>query len=58
LSLDGLWETHDKIRRPGSFDETLEVIPYIRNAGIDVAVMFTVSRWNYKELPELQGVDA
>lgn len=56
LSLDGLRETHDKIRRPGSFDETLAVIPYIRKAGIDVAVMFTVSRWNYKELPEVIDV--
>lgn len=56
LSLDGLRKTHDRIRRPGSFDETLAVIPYIQKAGIDVAVMFTVSRWNYKELPELIDV--
>ena len=47
LSLDGLRETHDRIRRPGSFDETLSVIPLLRDAGIDVAVMATVSRWNY-----------
>ena len=46
LSLDGLRETHDRIRRPGSFDETLAVIPLLRDAGIDVAVMTTVSRWN------------
>lgn len=56
LSLDGLKETHDRIRRPGSFDETLAVIPYLREAGIDVAVMTTVSRWNYKEIPELVDV--
>jgi len=56
LSLDGLKETHDKIRRPGSFDETLAVIPYLRSAGIDVAVMTTVSRWNYKEVPALVDV--
>ena len=56
LSLDGLRETHDKIRRSGSFDETLAVIPYIRKAGINVAVMCTVSKWNYKELPELIDV--
>lgn len=56
LSLDGLRETHDRIRRPGSYDETLAVIPYLRGAGIDVAVMTTVSRWNYKEIPELVDV--
>lgn len=56
LSLDGLRETHDRIRRPGSFEETLEVIPYLKKAGIDVAVMCTISRWNYKELPELIDV--
>jgi radical SAM protein with 4Fe4S-binding SPASM domain len=53
LSLDGLRQTHDQIRRPVSFDESLAVIPYLRNAGIDVAVMTTVSRWNYKEVPTL-----
>jgi len=56
LSLDGLRETHDRIRQPGSFDETLAVIPLLRNAGIDVAVMATVSRWNHMEIPELVDV--
>lgn len=56
LSLDGLKETHDRIRRPGSFDETLAVIPLLRDAGIDVAIMTTVSRWNYKEIPALVDV--
>ena len=56
LSLDGLRETHDRIRRPGSFDETLAVIPYLRDAGIDVAVMATVSKWNVGEIPALVDV--
>ncbi|QAT50281.1 radical SAM/SPASM domain protein, ACGX system [Caproiciproducens sp. NJN-50] len=56
LSLDGLRETHDRIRRPGSYDETLAVVPILRNAGIDVAVMATVSRWNSKEIPDLVDV--
>ena len=56
LSLDGLRKTHDRIRRPGSFDKTLSVIPLLRNAGIDVAIMATVSRWNYKEIGELVDV--
>ncbi|MEY8356011.1 radical SAM/SPASM domain protein, ACGX system [Lachnospiraceae bacterium 54-53] len=56
VSLDGLSETHDRIRRPGSFDETLSVIPMLQKAGIDVAIMATVSRWNYKEIPALVDV--
>jgi MoaA/NifB/PqqE/SkfB family radical SAM enzyme len=55
-SLDGLRETHDRIRRPGSFDETLAVTPMLQKAGIDVAIMATVSRWNYKEIPALVDV--
>jgi MoaA/NifB/PqqE/SkfB family radical SAM enzyme len=34
LSIDGLRDTHDSIRKPGSFDTTLARIPCIRNAGI------------------------
>jgi radical SAM/SPASM domain protein of ACGX system len=56
LSLDGLRETHDRIRRPGSYDETLAAVPILRNAGIDVAIMATVSRWNCKEIPYLVDV--
>lgn len=56
LSLDGLEETHDKIRRKGSFKETLDAIPLLKDAGITVAIMSTVSRWNYKEIPSLIDV--
>ncbi|MBQ8971558.1 MAG: radical SAM/SPASM domain protein, ACGX system [Clostridia bacterium] len=53
LSLDGLRETHDLIRQPGSYDATMATIPILREAGIDVAIMATVSRWNYREIPKL-----
>lgn len=56
LSLDGLRETHDYIRQKGSYDETLKVIPLLRSAGIDVAVMATVSNLNYQEIPELVDI--
>lgn len=56
LSLDGLEATHDRIRRPGSFRETLAAIPCLQQAGITVAIMATVSRWNYLEMPELIDV--
>lgn len=56
LSLDGLEATHDRIRRPGSYRETLAAIPLLQQAGIDVAVMATVSRWNCREIPALVDV--
>ena len=44
MSLDGLKETHDYIRKPGSFDTTLEKIKCINKAGIKSVIMTTVSR--------------
>ena len=55
-SPDGLRETHDRIRRPGSYDETLAAIPLLRRAGIHVALMATVSKWNVQEIPALVDV--
>ena len=56
LSLDGLEVTHDRIRRPGSFRETIEAIPCLQRAGMTVAIMATVSKWNYRKMPELIDV--
>ena len=53
LSIDGLLQTHDMIRRPGSFKSTLDAIPIIRNAGISCAVMTTVSKTNIHEIPAI-----
>ncbi len=43
LSIDGLWETHDAIRKSGSFDTTIKKIRCIRDADIRCAIMTTVS---------------
>ena len=51
LSLDGLRETHDWFRKPGSFDITLEKIGCINRAGIRSVVMTTVSGTNIDEVP-------
>ena len=51
LSIDGLKETHDAIRMPGSFDTTLQKIACLRNAGIRCAIMTTVSGTNVHEIP-------
>jgi len=53
MSIDGLKKTHDYIRRPGSFDATLEKIPVIREAGIHSTIMTTISKTNIEEIPEL-----
>ena len=53
LSLDGMRETHDWFRKPGSFDTTLEKIACINRAGIRSVVMTTVSGANIKEVPDI-----
>lgn len=53
LSIDGMRETHDWFRKPGSFECTLEKIECINRAGIRSAVMTTVSGMNIKEIPDI-----
>ena len=53
LSLDGLEQTHDFFRKPGSFKETLRAVGCLQRAGIWVAIMNTVSSKNAHELPAL-----
>lgn len=53
LSLDGMRETHDWFRKPGSFDITLEKIGCIKRAGIRAVIMTTVSGTNIDEIPDI-----
>jgi len=53
LSLDGLRETHDWFRKPGSYDCTLEKIPMLNRAGIRSVIMTTVSETNRAEVPAI-----
>ena len=53
LSLDGMRETHDWFRKPGSFDCTLAKISCIKKAGIRSVIMTTVSGANIKEIPAI-----
>jgi radical SAM/SPASM domain protein of ACGX system len=53
LSIDGMRQTHDAIRKPGSFDATLQAIDTIRRAGIHCAIMTTVSGTNIHEMPDI-----
>lgn len=53
LSLDGLKETHDYFRKPGSFDITLEKIKVLQDAGVRASIMTTVSKTNISEITEI-----
>lgn len=53
MSLDGMRETHDWFRKPGSFDLTLEKVACINRAGIKSVIMSTVSKTNMREIPDI-----
>lgn len=53
VSLDGLRETHDKIRGKGSFELAIRGIRELKAQGIFVTTAFTAQRKNYKELGRL-----
>lgn len=53
VSIDGLRETHDYLRKPGSFDATWACLPLLHKAGIDSSIMVTVSHLNIKEVPDI-----
>lgn len=53
MSIDGMRETHDYFRKPGSFDCTIEKIKCIRDAGIKCAIMSTVSGSNIGEMEDI-----
>ena len=56
LSLDGLKDTHDYFRKPGSFDITLDKIKTLQDAGVRASIMTTVSKTNLDEIPDLIDV--
>jgi radical SAM/SPASM domain protein of ACGX system len=51
MSIDGLRQTHDWFRKPGSYDITLEKVGCINRAGIRSVIMTTVSKDNRLEVP-------
>ena len=53
LSIDGMRQTHDWFRKPGSFDCTLEKIACIKKAGMRAVIMTTVSGTNISEVPDI-----
>jgi MoaA/NifB/PqqE/SkfB family radical SAM enzyme len=54
ISLDGIPETHDKIRgRKGVFNETMEKIKEAVSEGVPLSVSFTAQDENYPQIEEL-----
>ena len=53
LSIDGMRTTHDMIRKPGSFDTTIEKIGVLRRNGVEASIMTTVSGTNKDELLDI-----
>jgi radical SAM protein with 4Fe4S-binding SPASM domain len=55
LSLDGLEDTHDKIRgKPGTFNNVMEAARILRENNLETTFITTVSKLNYHELPSLR----
>ena len=53
ISLDGATsQSHDWLRRPGSFDAALKAIECLKKAGVDYAVAFSPTRKNIGELEQ------
>jgi radical SAM/SPASM domain protein of ACGX system len=56
MSLDGLEKTHDGLRKPGSWKATMDALAILKRNGMRTIIMSTVSKLNYKEIPDLVGI--
>jgi len=56
ISLDGMKESHEKIRGKGTFEKVIQAIELLREKGIQTTVITTVSKINFKDLPEMKNL--
>jgi len=56
ISLDGLCETHDFIRKKGSFDRIMAALDLTRKKNITAGVITTVTKKNITELRDLREI--
>jgi radical SAM protein with 4Fe4S-binding SPASM domain len=54
ISLDGLKKSHEKIRGKNTFEKTLKAIELLRERKIQTTVITTVSKINFKDLPQMK----
>lgn len=56
ISLDGLQETHDHIRQPGSYKRVISGLKKMHKRGIHSGVITTVTKDNVHELPRIRDI--
>jgi sulfatase maturation enzyme AslB (radical SAM superfamily) len=56
VSIDGLEETHNKIRGMGTYQKSFNNIKTLLNNDINVSVMFTSNNLNYKEFNDVYNI--
>lgn len=56
ISIDGIEQMHDTIRGKGTFGACIEAIELLREKGIGVTVITTVSKLNFKDLPKMKDL--
>ena len=54
ISIDGMKDSHDFIRRTGSFERILKAITVLRQKDIRIAINTTINNRNIKELPQMK----
>ncbi|BED92914.1 MAG: radical SAM protein [Candidatus Paraimprobicoccus trichonymphae] len=54
ISVDGLKETHDSIRKKGAFLKAVNSLKLLKNNGISAGVVTTISKKNIKELESIK----
>ncbi len=58
MSLDGLEEFHDRLRKPGSYRATLAALAPLQEAGVETQLMATASRQNLDDILACMDVAA
>lgn len=53
VSIDGMRETHDALRSPGSFDQAVRGIRFLKRHGIRTIISFTASRRNFTQFEDV-----
>ncbi|MDT8717556.1 radical SAM protein [Clostridium sp. 19966] len=56
ISIDGLENTHDLIRKPGSFKKDMAAFDLLKNKNINYGAITTINSINIKELEELKAI--
>jgi len=54
ISIDGLQETHDKIRKEGSFEHARRAFDALKKVGVYTGAITTLNRMNIQQLPTLR----